>query len=76
MQSVRRECIFVFEMLEGITTTSNYAIMLPYVRQNGDRPRTFTKQYTLVYSDWDVLRIDLPEKRKGPACICEKLFKE
>jgi hypothetical protein len=25
-----------FEMLEGITTTSNYAIMLPYVRQNGD----------------------------------------
>lgn len=72
-----------FEMLEGTTTKSldelnpsNYAIMLPYFRQNGDRPREYIKQYTLIYSDWEVLRIDLPEKRKGPACICEKLFKE
>jgi hypothetical protein len=72
-----------FEMSEGITTKSldelnpsNYAIILPYFRQNGDRPREYIKQYTLVYSDWEVLRIDLPEKRKGPAYICEKLFKE
>lgn len=50
------------------------AIMLPYFRLDGELTRLYMQQFTLIYSDWDVLRLDLPIEKKGPACIHDILF--
>lgn len=55
-----------FQDRNAINITDN-AIMLPYFREQMNHgPRLYQCQYTLIYSDWEVLRIDL-HKRKGPA---------
>lgn len=49
---------------------SSYAIMLPYVRVDGATIRSFMKQWTLIYHDWDVLRTDLEDEYyKGCASV-------
>ena len=39
------------EIERGSTRITDFAIMLPYWNKN-----RFIRQYTLIYSDWDVLR--------------------
>jgi hypothetical protein len=65
----------MFRLLDGTTTKredelniEHHAIMLPYWHG-----ADYAFQYTLIYSDWDVLRTDLDEM-KGPACIQAQLF--
>lgn len=50
----------------------DYALMLP-LTVAGNR---FAKQFTLVYSDWEVLRTDIQEKNKGRPCVDKLLFNE
>lgn len=52
---------------------THYALMLPFLHPRKDMG--FRKQFTLIYSDWDVLRCDLPDKRKGKASTKNKLFR-
>ena len=49
-----------------------YALMLPLIVKG----KNFVKQFTLVYSDWTVLRSDNQEKNKGIPCIDKCLFGE
>jgi hypothetical protein len=49
-----------------------YALMLPLTVTG----KSFAKQFTLVYSDWEVLRTDNQEKNKGRPCIDKHLFGE
>lgn len=51
---------------------THYALMLPYLHPSTNG--AFEKQFTLVYSDWDVLRCDLPEKKKGKVSTRNNLF--
>ena len=46
--------------------------MLPLIVKG----KNFVKQFTLVYSDWTVLRSDNQEKNKGIPCIDKCLFGE
>ena len=50
----------------------DYALMLPYSR----RGFPFQKQFTLVYSDWEVLLCDndAPIGNKGPVYVHMPLF--
>ena len=44
--------------------------MLPYVRVDVATIRSFMKQWTLIYHDWDVLRTDLEDEYyKGCASV-------
>jgi hypothetical protein len=55
----------------------HYAIMLPYIREDGERNPLFLHQWTLIYHDWDVLRIDLKkESYKGCASILNDDFND
>lgn len=50
---------------------THFALMLPYIQKRSDR--VFQRQFTLIYSDWEVLRCDLPNN-KGPASTNNNLF--
>ena len=52
----------------------NYALMLPYSRSNFP----FQSQFTLVYSDWEVLLGDnnSPDSNKGPFYVHRPLFED
>jgi hypothetical protein len=52
----------------------NYALMLPYSR----RGFPFQNQFTLVYSDWEVLMCDnnAPDSMKGPVYVHRPLFED
>ena len=52
----------------GSQRITDFAIMLPFWYKNN-----FGQQYTLVYSDWDVLDNDRKD-RKGPTPVSRKLF--
>jgi hypothetical protein len=54
---------------------SNYALMLPYI-QKERQGIPFQMQYTLIYSDWEVLRCDLPSEPKGLSSSDNRLFNE
>ena len=54
------------------TNTCSHALMLPYWKFIGGR-RRFEQQFTLVYSDWEVLRNDL-DGNKGFATVDYSLF--
>ena len=62
----------------NVINITDYAIMLPYFReQTNNRPRLYQYQYSLIYSDWEVLQIDLPpnHKKKGPATAeCKEIL--
>ena len=49
------------------------ALMLPYIVPARHHRVEFQKQFTLIYSDWDVLRCDL-EELKGKSCTNNQLF--
>lgn len=57
-----------FARTEDMNIT-DYAIMLPY--NKGDK---YINQYTLVYSDWDVLICDKPRVTKGHPTPSMELF--
>ena len=59
-----------FAKMEDMKIT-DYAIMLPYMK--GDQ---YINQYTLVYSDWDVLICDKQGVTKGLRKHCVELFNE
>ena len=61
------------EIERGSTRITDFAIMLPYWNKN-----RFIRQYTLIYSDWDVLRNDGLQGRptKGPTPVSKMLFAE
>lgn len=70
-----------FECINELTSArkqdlniTDVALMLPYIH-TGDDIR-FQKQFTLIYSDWEVLRCDLPTIRKGTASTNNRLFAE
>ncbi len=50
------------------------ALMLPYSR----RGFLFQSQFTLVYSDWEVLLCDnnAPDSKKGPVYVHRPLFED
>ncbi len=52
----------------------DYALMLPYSR----RGFLFQSQFTLVYSDWEVLLCDnnAPDSKKGPVYVHRPLFED
>ena len=52
----------------------NYALMLPYSR----RGFLFESQFTLVYSDWEVLLCNnnSPDSKKGPVYMHSPLFED
>ncbi len=52
----------------------DYALILPYSR----RGFPFQKQFTLVYSDWEVLLCDndAPDGNKGPVYLHRPLFED
>ena len=52
----------------------DYALMLPYSR----RGILFQYQFTLVYSDWEVLLCDnnAPDSKKGPVYMHSPLFED
>ena len=52
---------------------TDYALMLPYMKRRADV--RFQKMFTLIYSDWEVLRCDL-NNRKGTASTCNQLFEK
>ena len=52
---------------------TDYALMLPYIQTRKDR--VFQKQFTLIYSDWEVLRCDL-ESKKGLVSINNNNFND
>ena len=52
------------------TRIDDYALMLPLIAIG----KRFVKQFTLVYSDWRVLRTDNQENNKGIPCIDRGLF--
>lgn len=56
----------------GDMNITHFALMLPYIQPRRDR--IFQRQFTLIYSDWEVLRCDLPNTKKGPASTNNKLF--
>lgn len=59
------------EKLDMLNIT-HYALMLPLLQPRKDVP--FQRQFTLIYDDWDVLRCDMPIKRKGKASTKNDLF--
>jgi len=73
MQFCRFECT---EEVSSVKKSSlkivDYALMLPYSR----RGFPFQKQFTLVYSDWEVLLCDndAPIGNKGPVYVHRPLF--
>lgn len=52
----------------GSPSITDFAIMLPFWYKNH-----FNRQYTLIYSDWDVMRNDL-DVGKGPTPVSQSLF--
>lgn len=54
----------------------NYALMLPLVVNSGahSREEGVTDQYTLVYSDWEVLRCTDAQNKKGRVALDVPLF--
>ena len=52
---------------------SMYALMLPYLQKERQRI-PFQMQYTVIYSDWEVLRCDLHSNPKGLASTNNRLF--
>ena len=52
----------------------NYALMLPYSR----RGFLFHSQFTLVYSDWEVLLCDnnAPDSKKRPIFVHRPFFED
>jgi len=66
-----------FKLQEGVRCgekakmkISDFAIMLPYIRDT-----EYIEQYTLIYSDWEVLICGGKDQRpKGQTPICERLF--
>jgi len=54
---------------------TDYALMLPYWKMSGN-DKLYLSQFTLVYSDWEVLRCDLPVDKKGFATTNNNLFGE
>ena len=73
MQFCRFECT---EEVSSVKKSSlkivDYALMLPYSR----RGFPFQNQFTLVYSDWEVLLCDndAPIGNKGPVYVHRPLF--
>jgi hypothetical protein len=76
----RQECSFCrFDCTEEVSSVKksslnivDYALMLPYSRTGFP----FQKQFTLVYSDWEVLLCDndAPIGNKGPVYVHRRLF--
>ena len=50
---------------------TDHAILLPYIQSKRDR--VFQKQFTLIYSDWEVLRCD-GQGKKGIVSIDNRNF--
>ena len=77
---MRQECSSVglsvlmrFHRLEKTSLNLlDYALMLPYSKMGFP----FQRQFTLVYSDWDVLLCDNndPDNSKGPVSVHFPLF--
>lgn len=73
MQFCRFECT---NEVSSVRKTSlnllDYALMLPYSKMGFP----FQRQFTLVYSDWDVLLCDNndPDSSKGPVSVHSPLF--
>lgn len=53
------------------STACDYALMLPYRRKGEPSPY---QQFTLMYSDWEVLTCHDPHKTKGPVPVDRGLF--
>ncbi len=64
----------VSSVMKSSLNIVNYAFMLPYSR--GGVP--FQSQFTLVYSDWEVLLCDnnAPYSMKGPVYVHRPLFED
>jgi hypothetical protein len=72
-------CQFVCtDMVSSVMKSSlnivNYALMLPYSR----RGFPFQSQFTVVYSDWEVLLSDnnSPDSKKGLVYVHRPLFED
>ena len=48
----------------------SYALMLPFIKENGGN----LQQYTLVYRDWEVLRCEYAEHKKGHPGVEKSVF--
>jgi hypothetical protein len=59
------------------TEISNYALMLPLIVNSSanSMEEDVADQYTLVYSDWEVLRCTDEQKKKGRVALDKPLFK-
>ena len=55
----------------GSDKITDFAIMLPYWHKG-----CFVEQFTLIYSDWDVLRNESHNATKGPTPVSKNLFDE
>lgn len=80
IQEMKEECgvhFCRFELSENVketiadTNITDYAIMLPYRYKE-----IFAKQYTLVYSDWEVLHIEEMLATKKRTSVSHRLFSE
>ena len=54
---------------KGELNITDFAIMLPYKRGN-----MYIGQYTLIYSDWEVLICGNDQNKKGHTPVCKWLF--
>ena len=73
MQLCRFECTNEVSLVRKTSlNVLDYALMLPYSK----RGFPFQKQFTLVYSDWEVLLCDNsdPDNNKGPISVHLPLF--
>ena len=49
----------------------SYALMLPFIKDNEEKN---LQHYTLVYSDWEVLRCEYAEHKKGHPGVEKSVF--